>query len=200
MSSRRQYATARRFGRTSPLFRWAQEQPFWPEPGAALVFGAGLLAEARALASIGWQVDALETPDSVKRRRELYEAFTNEAGQKIIIDLADAQPRYSLIVVTHVLEFVESQRIRERLLKDLAGRLAKAGVLLLSWRGWADVNACKKQTPRGDGIVTGLGTWTRGYTVEEAQVFILRAGLRVRATPNPNSKTPEQVRLVCQRT
>lgn len=194
-----QHRTARRFKRPSPLFRWADARGYLDPAGRALVFGAGLLVESEALAQKGWQVDALETPDSLERRTELYGDFKARSGCRVLSDLADARRRYRAIVVTHVVEFIESPRRRASLLTDLSHRLANNGLLFISLRGWSDVRAAKTQVPRGDGIVTGLGTWTRGFTVAEAERLVSAAGLTVWCSPHPKSKSPEQVRLVCRR-
>lgn len=155
--------------------------------------------EAEALAQLGWRVDALETKTSVHRRESVYAEFAARPGVRTITGLEAARKKYRLIVVTHVLEFIEAPRERARVLRDLAGRVTREGILLLSLRGWSDVRAAKRQEHRGDGIVTGLGTWTRGYTVEEARSLIAEAGLEVAATPHPRATSPEQVRLVCRR-
>jgi hypothetical protein len=155
--------------------------------------------EAEALAELGWRVDALETETSAGRREIVYAEFGARSGMRMITGLDAARKKYRLIVVTHVLEFIEAPRERGRVLRDLAGRLTSQGLLLLSLRGWSDVRAAKRQERRGDGIVTGLGTWTRGYSVEEARSLISQAGLEVAATPHPRATSPEQVRLVCRR-
>jgi hypothetical protein len=194
------HRTARRFARPSPLFRWADERGLLDERGRALVLGAGLLVEAQALLDDGWQVDALETPASVNHRPELYAEFDEKPRARVITALAGSGRRYRLVVITHVVEFIEDPGERQRLLASVAERLADNGRLLISLRGWSDVLAAKSATPRGDGIETGLGTWTRGFTVEEAKELLRAAGLSVLASPNPKSKTPEQVRLVCAKT
>jgi hypothetical protein len=195
-----QHRTARRFPRPSPLFRWCAEVGLLAGAGNALVFGAGLLVEARALAERGWNVDALERPDSLARRSELYAEFSRLPKARVISALDQGKRRYRLIVVTHVLEFIEDADERTDLLAQLVSRLAPQGRLLLSLRGWSDVRAAKTQVARGDGIVTGLGTWTRGFTLEEALELIGRVGLTVETGPRTGrSKTPEQVRLVCRR-
>jgi hypothetical protein len=168
-------------------------------PGAALVFGAGLLLEARELHKRGWTVDALETEESVRRRPELYESFAAVEGCRVVTDLGHCRRQYDRIVVTHVLEFIQQRGKRERLLADLGERLRPDGRLLISLRGWSDVCRAKRTTPEGDGVTTGLGTWTRGYTVQEAEDMVRRAGLEVALRPSPKSQTPEQVRLVCSR-
>jgi hypothetical protein len=195
-----QYRSARRFQQPPPLFRWAKDNGYLDPPGDALVFGAGHLGEARALADLGWRVDALETPDSVSRRADLYDEFALQPGCRVITTLDRGRKDYRLIVVTHVLEFIEQPRERRMTLRQLGAQLAANGFLLLSLRGWADVNAARKRVQRGDGVMTGLGTWTRGYTVEEADQLVASAGLKVTASPrSKRSSTPEQVRLVCQR-
>jgi hypothetical protein len=166
--------------------------------GQALTFGAGFLSEALFLVGRGWTVDALETPASVERRKAMYSEFEGQSKARILTSLDDARTRYRLITVTHVLEFIENPRERKAALRELATRVAANGNLLLSLRGWSDVMAARRPTPRGDGIITGLGTWTRGYTVDEARALVQSAGLLVRHTPHtPRSKTPEQVRFVC---
>jgi hypothetical protein len=144
-------------------------------------------------------VDALETPASVERRTDLYAAFASLDGCRVITDLSQGRSKYALVVVTHVLEFIEDVDERTKVLTGLSQRLRQNGRLLLSLRGWSDVRAAKTQSPRGDGIVTGLGTWTRGYTVAETQALLASASLEIEQTPHPRSKTPEQVRVVCQK-
>ena len=195
-----QFRSARRFQKTSPLFRWAEERGDLNKAGRALVFGAGHLGEATALSQMSWQVDAVELPESVALRPEVYADFDKREGCRVLTSLQAARKAYDLVLVTHVLEFVESPKERRETLRDLGRRLASNGKLLLSLRGWSDVNAAKKRTPRGDGVVTGLGTWTRGFTTEEAEKLLASAGLTVSANPrSTKSKSPEQVRLVCQR-
>jgi hypothetical protein len=162
-----------------------------------VVVGAGLLLEATRLAELGWKVDALETPASVDRRREIYAHFAASPSCRVVSS-GDKLARYGLAVCTHVLEFVEDPAERLGLLRLVVDRLSTDGLLLLSLRGWSDVSAARRAVPRGDGIVTGLGTWTRGFSVEEAKEMVRGAGLRVTAMPNPKSKTPEQVRFVCR--
>jgi hypothetical protein len=195
-----EHRTARRFARPSPLFRWSQEEGYFVRSGRALVVGAGLLTEAQALLELGWEVDALETHNSVGRRPELYESFSARKGARVLTELARPGRRYRLMVLTHVLEFIEDPAERVSLLAAAAERLATDGRVLMSLRGWSDVRAAKRATPRGDGIVTGLGTWTRGFTVAEAKELLADAELSVIATPHPKSKSPEQIRLVCART
>lgn len=144
-------------------------------------------------------MDALETPTSVERRTDLYEAFASHDGCRVITQLSQGRSKYALVVVTHVIEFIEDLDGRTEMLTGLSRRLRRDGRLLLSLRGWSDVRAAKTQLPRGDGIVTGLGTWTRGYTVAEAQALLASANLEIEQTPHPRSKTPEQVRVVCRR-
>lgn len=162
--------------------------------------GAGLLIEARALLALGWQVDALETANSARRRPDLYASFSVEHGARLLTEMGRPQRRYRLVVLTHVVEFIEDSAERLSMLGAAADRLTTHGHLLISLRGWSDVRAAKTATPRGDGIVTGLGTWTRGFTVAEAKELLADAGLSIIASPHPLSKTPEQVRLVCART
>jgi hypothetical protein len=182
------------------LYRWAAERELLTPAGAALVFGAGLLTEALDLSARGWSVDALETTASVERRIELYAGFGAREGCRVITSFAQARARYQLVVVTHVLEFIESVKERNDVLAELAHRLRRDGRMLLSLRGWSDVRAARSQIARGDGIVTGLGTWTRGYTVAQARNLLSSARLDVEQTPHANSKTPKQVRLVCRLT
>jgi hypothetical protein len=167
----------------------------------AFVLGAGLMAEATALRDLGWKVDALETPASLQARAEFYrEWIDNSPGCRVITADDEAGNGYAVIVITHVLEFVPSPSERLRLLVSCAERLAKDGLLLLSLRGWADVNAARNKRPDGDGFVTGLGTWTRGYTREEAIALTSAAGLELAPGPQgARSHTPEQVRLVCRK-
>jgi len=196
-----QHRTARRFTRPSPLFRWCEQRGLFARPGYALVFGAGLLVEARALSDMGWTVDALETPASLEARRELYEEFDVRPRSRVLTGLSSARPSYRIIVVTHVLEFVPSPRERSKLLHDLGARLSVSGRLLLSLRGWSDVLASKIQKRMGDGVTTGLGTWVRGYSIPEALDLVHQAGLAaVESMHGPRAKGPEQVRMVCQRT
>lgn len=195
-----EYRSARRFREPSPLFRWCAERGYFSSPGHALVFGGGLLLEAIELASLGWTVDVVETADSVERRRILYDEAGCEHHVRILTDLHQSKRRYRVIVVTHVLEFIRSPSERDRTLRSLQERLTAEGCLILSLRGWSDVRAAKTQRPDGDGIVTGLGTWTRGYTVEEAESLLQRAGLAITdGSAGSKAKSPEQVRLVCRR-
>jgi hypothetical protein len=194
-----EHRTARRFSRPSPLFRWADQQGLLRPDGRALVVGAGLLAEAEALLGMGWTVDALETSQSVEHRRELYEGFERARGARMLTKMAPIGLLYRLMVITHVVEFIEDPGERLALLRAATARLAAEGVLLISLRGWSDVRAARRAAPRGDGVVTGLGTWTRGFSVEDAKDLLARAGLAVVASPHPRSKTPEQVRLICKR-
>jgi hypothetical protein len=159
-----------------------------------------LLAEAHDLDGRGWKVDALETPTSVEHRRDLYADFDRHERCRVITTLSRGRPKYNLIVVTHVLEFIESVADRAELLSRLSERLRPSGRMLISLRGWSDVRAAKTQSPRGDGIITGLGTWTRGFTVTEACELLASASLMVEQTPHPKSTTPEQVRLICRKT
>ena len=194
-----QMRTARRHPRPSPLFRWYLDKQGPSVPGNALVFGAGFLLEAQLLAHTGWSVDVIETPNAVARRPLLYDTFNAQPRCRVRTDLADVRKHYRLVVATHVLEFVECPSERTQALKELAARLAGEGDLLLSLRGWNDVYASKRRRPYGDGIVTGLGTWTRGFSREEAQHLVHQCGLVVHASPQgPRSRTPEQVRLVCR--
>ncbi len=195
----RQHLSARRFRQSSPLFRWCTERGLLDGPGNALVVGAGLLVEAVELAETGWRVDALETAQTLAHRSDVYASFEMRAGCRVLTGLNAARTRYRIVVVTHVLEFIENPKERGQLMQAVASSLTANGRLLLSLRGWSDVNAAKRQEPRGDGIVTGLGTWTRGYSVAEAQELLQSAGLSTACMPNPKSKTPEQVRLVCQK-
>jgi len=195
-----EYRTARRFRKPSPLFRWCQARGCFSGPGRVLVFGAGLLLEAEILAELGWKVDALETSDSIARRADVFEAFSHRKGCRVISATAAARPKYQLILVTHVLEFIENPRQRQQILGDLASRLGQKGVLLLSLRGWSDVKAAKNPRRKGDGIVTGLGTWTRGFTTTEARDLVENAGLEVADGPmGEGSRTPRQVRFVCKK-
>jgi hypothetical protein len=171
------------------------------DAGRALVFGAGLLVEAAFLADKGWFVDALETPDSVARRDSLYSEFSKRPGCAVLTSLREASPPYDIVVATHVLEFIEDPEERSELLSALVRMLGGNGRAYLSLRGWADVLAAKSKIARGDGIVTGLGTWTRGFTIEEAVNLIERAGLEIEMTPHTErARAPEQIRLVCRAT
>ncbi len=195
-----EYRTARRFKNPSPLFRWADSQGYFSRPGKALVFGAGLLFEANELLNRGWTVDALETSNSIERRKIMYDEFRLRPGCRVIVTLDSASPLYSVITVTHVLEFIENPQLRDNLLCSLADRLADVGSLLVSLRGWSDVLAAKKIERRGDGVVTGLGTWTRGYSIDEANELVERAGLQVVAGPQgKRARKPEQVRFICRK-
>lgn len=195
-----EYRTARRFKNPSPLFRWADSQGYFSRPGKALVFGAGLLIEANELLNRGWTVDTLEISDAIERHKIMYDEFRLHSGCRVIATLDPARPYYDIITVTHVLEFIENPHLRDDFLRSLADRLAKAGSLLLSLRGWSDVLAAKKVERRGDGVVTGLGTWTRGYSIDEANVLVKRAGLQVVASPQgKRARKPEQVRFICRK-
>lgn len=170
-------------------------------PGYALVFGAGLLVEAQALADLGWTVDGLETPESVGARPQIYERFGAHRRCRVLTGLSSARHSYRVIVVTHVLEFIPSRQDRRRVLLDLGTRLSSSGRLLLSLRGWSDVLAARIQDRKGDGILTGLGTWVRGYSVLEALDLIHQARLVVvDSMHGPKARNPEQVRVVCGRT
>lgn len=196
-----QHRTARQFKRPSPLFRWANDRGLLSQPGTSLVLGAGLMAEATALRDLEWKVDALETPESLAARSDFYDQWAAESpGCRVVTTLDDASSTYDLVVITHVLEFVRSFSERSGLLLTCRDRLAVDGRLLLSLRGWSDVNAARTKRPSDDGFVTGLGTWTRGFTRSEAEALVRDAALE--PTPGPQgtrSKTPEQVRLVCRR-
>lgn len=156
--------------------------------------------EAEALRELGWNVDALETDRSVRRRASMYRDFSQSSRARVLTDLNQSGRKYRLVTVTHVLEFIEDSKLRLSLLDDLRTRLTREGILLLSLRGWSDVNVAKVRVPHADGVITGLGTWTRGYSMEQAEELVKQAGLRVLVTPHgPKSKSPKQVRLVCQR-
>jgi hypothetical protein len=199
--SDRQHIAARRFSHPSPLFRWADEANLMGEVGHALVFGAGLLVEAKALADRGWTVDAVETRDRLARAPELYSSFETGSRTRVLTGLKETRRRYRLILVTHVLEFIEDPKERLRVLVDLGNRLTQNGVLLLSLRGWSDVRAAKGQIKRGDGLVTGLGTWVRGFTTAEALSLVAHAGLEgVDGPQTKRSTRPRQVRFVCRKT
>jgi hypothetical protein len=164
------------------------------------VFGAGLLLEAGALADRGWSVDALETPERVARDPELYASFDSRPGCRVLAELGTARSRYHLIVVTHVLEFIEDPVKRHRLLSGLGRRLSNDGLLILSLRGWSDVRAARVLKPRGEGFVTGLRSWVRGFTTAEALDLVSGSGLEVVGGPRTTrSSRPEQVRLVCRK-
>lgn len=198
--SNAQYRSARRFTSPPRLFRWCKEHGFFDNPARALTFGAGFLVEAEELARLRWAVDAVETGDSIDRRAELYSGFASRSRCRVLPSLDEARLNYQIVTATHVLEFVEDPVERHSLLCDLGRRLAPKGYLLLSLRGWSDVGAAKNQTPRGDGIVTGLGTWTRGYTREEALQLMTDAELTLETSPQGvRSRSPEQVRLVCRK-
>lgn len=171
------------------------------KPGTALVFGAGLLAEADALARKNWTVDALETQASIEARSEFYDTWVKHyQNVRIITDLTQTKRKYRIITVTHVVEFIPDPSLRRSILRDLRTRLTNDGRLLLSLRGWSDVNAAKIRHQRGDGFVTGLGTWTRGYTMAEAMSLLESTGLSVDSTPHTSrAKSPEQVRLLCRK-
>lgn len=196
-----QHRTARQFKRPSPLFRWSADQGLLDPPGRAFVLGAGLMAEATALRDLGWKVDALETPESLAAREDFYHEWREQSpGCRILSSVDEAGHAYDVVVITHVLEFVPSPRERRLLLKSCADRLADNGAVLLSLRGWADVNAARTRRPSGDGFITGLGTWTRGFTRIEAETLVRSAGLEPgRGPQGDKSKAPEQVRLVCRR-
>lgn len=196
----RQHLSARRFNRPPPLFRWAYARGLLNDPGRALVFGAGLLVEANELLRLGWTVDALETARSVEARPRVYGEFAKKHRARVLTELVESRRTYRIITVTHVLEFESDRQKREELLKSLVGRLTDSGVLLLSLRGWSDVGAAKRQVRHGDGFITGLGTWTRGYTVDEAKQMLGRAGLRIWDSPHTSrAATPRQVWLACMR-
>jgi len=197
----RQYRSARRFSQPPPLFRWCRDRGLFDRPGRALTFGAGFLREAEELADLGWAVDAVETAPSLEKRPALYEAFAKRYRCRVVTDLESARgPPYRIVTATHVLEFVEDPDERLALLRSLAARLTTKGHLLLSLRGWSDVRAARQKRPRGDGVVTGLGTWTRGYSTDEALSLIESAGLATDDSPTgPRSRSPEQVQLVCRR-
>ncbi|MEV0194873.1 methyltransferase domain-containing protein [Nonomuraea sp. NPDC050691] len=190
---------ARRFSRPSPLFRWAESRSYFSSPSQGLLFGAGLLVEASALADRGWSVDAVELPQTIVRHVDEYLEWSRRPDCRILVDLQDLRPLYDVIIVTHVLEFIENRRKREKILKTLARHLAPKGKLLLSLRGWSDVNAARKREKSGDGVITGLGTWTRGYSLDEAIHLIASAGLSVSESPSGiRARHPEQVRIICQ--
>jgi hypothetical protein len=194
-----QHRSARRFANPSPLFRWAEAAGYLDRGRNSLVFGAGLLAEAEALERLGWRVDALETQESLARREDLYLDFSSRTGNRVLTEIAEARPKYGVVTATHVLEFIESPLVRRRLLRELGQRLSAEGVLLLSLRGWSDVLAAKRRTFRGDGVVTGLGTWTRGFSLPEAEELLGSVGLKIVGGPRTSrSKNPEQVRLLCR--
>lgn len=193
-----QYRSARRFRNPSPLFRWAEARGLLVPRGRALVFGAGLLLEAERLAELGWEVDAVETTASIARRQDLYLAFAERSSCRVLDGTVSLADHYALATITHVLEFIEHPRQRRTLLSDITSKLDSEGVLLLSLRGLADVLAARHATPRGDGVVTALGTWTRGFSVAEAKELITAAGLVITGAPNPKSRTPEQVRVICR--
>lgn len=158
-----------------------------------------MLGEAEVLLRDGWTVDALETPESIARRSDLYAAFSARPAARVISSIEQARRSYRLICVTHVLEFIEDPPSRLEALRELRTRLSPRGHLLLSLRGWSDVLAASKAYPRGDGIITGIGTFTRGFSLEEAFELLEATGLKVVDSPHgPRAKKPEQVRLVCQ--
>jgi hypothetical protein len=196
-----QHRTARQFKRPSPLFRWSADVGLLDRPGRAFVVGAGLMAEATSLRDLGWKVDAMETPESLAARADFYDGWREQSpGCRVLSSVDEAGHDYDVIVITHVLEFVPSPRERRRLLKSCAERLARNGAVLLSLRGWSDVNAARMKRPSGDGFVTGLGTWTRGFSRDEAEALVRSAGLDLgRGPQGDKSRTPEQVRLVCRR-
>jgi hypothetical protein len=198
----RQHLSARRFKDPSPLFRWCDSLGIFDKPGAALVFGAGLLAEADALVRRNWIVDALETRASVEARSDFYNTWAEGyRNVRIITDLTETKRKYRIITVTHVIEFIPDPALRCSILRDLRTRLTNDGRLLLSLRGWSDVNAAKNKHRSGDGIITGLGTWTRGYTMAEAKTLLESTGLCMDSTPHSSrAKSPEQVRFLCRKT
>jgi hypothetical protein len=194
----RQHATARRFRLPSPLYRWAEKEGYFEKPGRALVAGGGHLVEAESLAVRGWEVDATEIYMAMEVRRKLYLEWTHQPKRRVALATDLKRSIYDLILVTHVLEFIEVRTEREALLRSLSARLSREGRLLLSLRGWSDVRAAKHLEKVRDGYITGLGTWTRGYTMDEAEKLVQAANLRVVGGPRgPRSCHPEQVRIVC---
>lgn len=118
----------------------------------------------------------------------------------MIRSLADTGRMYRAITVTHVLEFVDSPDERLSLLTSLRDKLAREGDLFLSLRGWQDVNVAATRQRHSDGIITGIGTFTRGYSVDEASALVNKAGLVVSASPHgPRARFPKQVRFVCRK-
>jgi len=195
-----QYLSARRFSNPSPLFRWAETQGLLDKPSRALVFGAGHLLEAEVLLARGWQVDAHDTPDCIGKLANAYSAFGQQKGARVLNAQTAFRPLYRLITLTHVLEFIQDPQRRHSTLQHLGERLSKEGIILLSLRGWSDVNAAKTKRKDGDGITTGLGTWTRGYSVEKATALVRSCGLHIYRSPmTTRAMQPEQVRIVCKR-
>ncbi len=195
-----EYRTARRDARISPLLRWWLHETT-PRPiGRALVFGAGLSLEGLVLAERGWAVDVLDTIETVRRREDIYSAFGELPGCGVITHLSQGRGNYSLIVVTHVLEFIPPPRRRLRFLEEMGRQLTPEGDLLLSLRGWDDVLATNHRAPMEDGIVTGVGTFARGYDRDQAEALVRSAGLTVSREPDlAPSRHCRGVRFVCRR-
>jgi len=113
-------------------------EPFLPEPGRALDFGAGVGKEAAWLIARGWDVTAVECDQTAHD-----DLRGNAPAAEVVCDLADVEGEFDLTLACFSLFYPAEESLAESW-RRLIGLTKPGGILagqLLgerdSWAGWA---------------------------------------------------------------
>jgi hypothetical protein len=142
-----------------------------------LEVGAGSLRNVPHYSSKAKSVSVSELPIVIQRYSKAYDDVTARGGEVTAGSLPSG--RFSVVIMTFVLETICQPRDRYVLLKEVASHLSKRGVLLLEVRGPKDLRLHRFQyEPLSDGFYSAATkTFVRGFTKTEVKAMLSRVGL-----------------------
>lgn len=80
--------------------------------------------------------------------------------------------KYDLITCMHVVNVIEDKKDRDKVVKHIGELLNQNGEAYFATRSKNDVDSTKKATKHKDGILTGIGTFQKGFTQAEFNDYI----------------------------
>ncbi|HBH18412.1 MAG TPA: hypothetical protein DDX14_05650 [Cyanobacteria bacterium UBA9579] len=97
----------------------------------------------------------------------------------------DITKKYDIITNLYVLNVIKDLKTRNNVVKHIGELLKPGGEAYISVRPKTDVDAIKSGIPCGDGVLTSIGTFQKGFTSIELQEYvkhILGDGYKVEKT------------------
>jgi hypothetical protein len=166
-------------------------------PLHVLEFGAGNLRNALYVTGkfpdIRYTV--IERQEAISRFHGNYVEFKKRGGQ-LLQEVSDDLV-VDVIVCTFVLETICPSSQRLSILLSIKQALGKTGILVASFRGYKGIRGTKyERCPAGEGFVTPLKTFIRGFSVTEVNEFLEDAGfINVETLKKYRVVSPENIHI-----
>lgn len=142
-----------------------------------LEFGAGNLRNALYITSKFSNIKyiVVERQEAINRFHSSYAEFRQRGGQ--LLKEVSSELVVDIVVCTFVLETICPSSQRLSALLSLKQTLDKGGILIASFRGYKGIRGTKyERCPAGEGFITPLKTFVRGFSIPEVEEFLGDAG------------------------